>query len=320
MTHLTLGIDISKDWLDAHLAPTGETRKFPNGKAGFRSLLAWLDGRALEKVVYEPTGYWHRDLEQALSDAGLPLTPVNPLQARRFAQARGRRAKTDAIDAGMLAQMGVAFELRKAILPSPQQRQLRELQQARWSRVQERIAVESRLPQFHDPLLKRQTRNRLRQVERERAALEAAIAELIQADAELARINRILISIPGISATTSATLLAELPEIGTLESQKVASLAGVAPMTRESGTWKGKSFIQGGRARLRCGLYMAALAAIRHNPDLRAKYQQLREAGKPGKVALTAIMRKLIILANTLVNQDRTWSANHPCRAIADAQ
>ena len=320
MTNLTLGIDISKDWLDAHLAPTGETRKFPNGKAGFRSLLAWLDGRALEKVVYEPTGYWHRDLEQALSDAGLPLAPVNPLQARRFAQARGRRAKTDAIDAGMAGADGGGFRVAKGHPALASATPAQRVATGPLEPVQERIAVESRLPQFHDPLLKRQTRNRLRQVERERAALEAAIAGTDpgrcgtgtdQPDPDLD--SRHLRN--DVSHSPRGTA-----EIGTLESQKVASLAGVAPMTRESGTWKGKSFIQGGRARLRCGLYMAALAAIRHNPDLRAKYQQLREAGKPGKVALTAIMRKLIILANTLVNQDRTWSANHPCRAIADAQ
>ena len=227
------------------MAPTGETRKFPNGKAGFKSLLTWLKGRPVSKVVYEPTGCWHRNFEQALIEAGLALAQVNPLQARRFAQARGRRAKTDSIDAGMLAQMGMAFDLRQTTLLSPRQRQLKELQPARWSRVQERTAVENRLPQLHTQLLKRQARNRLRQIKRERAALETEIAGLIQADAKLARINRILTSIPGISRTTSATLLAELPEIGTLESREVASLAGVAPMTRQSGTWKGKSFTQG---------------------------------------------------------------------------
>ena len=312
MTYLTLGIDISKDRLDAHLAPTGETRNFPNREAGFRSLLAWLDGRPLKCIVYEPTGCWHRAFEQALMEAGLPLVRVNPWQARRFAQAQGRRAKTDAIDAGVLAQMGVAFDLRRTVLPSPQQRQLRELQLARWALVQDRGAMENRLPHLQQSVLKRLYKNRLRQYQRDLARLEAEIAELIEADAELARVDRILTSIPGISRTTSATVLAELPEIGTLGSQEVASLAGVAPMTRESGTWKGKSFTQGGRTHLRRGLYMAALAATRHNPHLSAKYQQLRDAGKPGKVALTAIMRKLIILANTLVGQNRTWSADYP--------
>ena len=312
MTYLTLGIDISKHWLDTYLAPTGEARRFSNDAEGFRSLLAGLQGRPIGKVVYEPTGCWHRALEQALLEAGLPLAQVNPLQARRFAQACGCRAKTDAIDAGMLAKMGAAFELRPTLLPSPQQRQLRELQLGRWSRVRERTAIRNRLPHLQSTLLRRQARNRLRQVEREREALEAEIAERIQADAELARIDRILTSIPGVSRTTSATLLAELPEIGTLESRQAASLAGVAPMTRESGTWKGRSFTQGGRARLRRGLYMAALAATRHNPDFRTKYQALREAGKPGKVALTAIMRKMIILANTLVKQDRVWRETAP--------
>ena len=311
MIYLTLGIDISKDWLDTHLAPTGEVRKFSNSKAGCRSLLAWLEGQSIRRVVYEPTGHWHRDFEQALLDAGLPLARVNPLQARRFAQALGQRAKTDAIDAAMLAQMGTAFDLRPTVLPSPRQRELRELQLARWGLVQERTAAKNRWPQLRLPIPKRQCQNRLRQIERDLATLEAEMAELIRTDAELARTDRILTSIPGISRTTSATVLAELPEIGTLESKEVASLAGLAPMTRESGTWKGKSFTQGGRARLRRGLYMAALAATRHNPDLRAKYLQLRKAGKPGKVAITAIMRKLIILANTLVKQDRTWAGDY---------
>ena len=311
MTHLTLGIDISKDSLDAHLAPTGEVRTFPNRPAGFRRLLAWLEGQAVECIAYEPTGRWHRDFEQTLADAGLPLARVNPWQARRFAQALGCRAKTDALDARMLAQMGASLELRRTVLPSLRQRQLRELQLARWVLVKDRTAAKNRLPHLRQPTLKRLCQKRLRQIQRDLAVLEAEIAELIQADAALARIDRILTSIPGISRTTSATVLAELPEIGNLESQQVASLAGLAPMTRQSGTWKGKSFTQGGRSRLRSGLYMAALAATRHNPDLQAKYRQLREAGKPHRVALTAIMRKLIILANTLVRQDRIWAEDY---------
>lgn len=311
MTYLTLGVAISKDRLDAHLAPTGEVRQFPNNKTGYRVLLAWLAGRSIDRVVYEPTGHWHRDFEQVLLDAGLPLARVNPLQARRFAQALGRRAKTDVLDAALLAQMGAAFDLRPTVLPPPRQRKLRELQLARGALVRDRTVAKSRELHLRQPTPRRQCRNRLRQIERDLDALDTETAELIRTDVALARADQILTSIPGISRITSATVLAELPEIGTLESREVASLAGLAPMTRESGAWKGKSFTQGGRARLRRGLYMAALAASRHNPDLRAKYLQLRNAGKPGKVALTAIMRKLIILANTLVKQDRTWTADY---------
>lgn len=311
MTYLTLGVDISKDWLDVHLAPADETQRFPNDRAGFRRLSAWLADRPVSCIVYEPTGRWHRDFEQVMIEAGLPLARVNPLQARRFAQALGCRAKTDAIDARMLAQMGAAVELRKTLLPSPRQRELRALQLARWTLIRDRTAAKNRRPDLRQPTLKRLCEKRLRQIQRDPVVLEAEIAELIRADLGLARIDRILTSIPGISHTTSVTLLAELPEIGSLESREVASLAGLAPMTRESGTWKGKSFTQGGRSRLRSGLYMAALAATRHNPDLQAKYRQLREAGKPHKVALTAIMRKLIILANTLVKQDRIWTADY---------
>ena len=207
----------------------------------------------------------------------LPLAQVNPLQARRFAQACGRRAKTDAIDAGMLAKMGAAFELRPTALPSLQQRQLRKLQLGRWSRVQERTGIRNRLPNIQSALLRRQARNRLRQVEREREALEAEIVERIQADAELARIDRILTSIPSVSRTTSATLLAELPEIGTLESRQVASLAGVAPMTRESGSWKGQSS-------LRVGAHGCAVGSTwrlwRQHGTIRTSRPNTRNSGK----------------------------------------
>ena len=311
MTYLTLGIDISKDRLDAHLAPAGEARQFPNDRAGFRQLLAWLDGRVLRCVVYEPTGCWHRDFEQALQAAGLPLARVNPLQARRFAQAMGRHAKTDALDAGVLAQMGASMDLRPTVPPSPRQRQSRELQLARWTLVQDRIAAKNRLPHLRLPMLKRQCQARLRRIEHDLAALDAEQAKLIQGDAALARAAEILTSIPGVSDITAAAVLAELPELGALESRAAASLAGLAPIARESGTWKGRRFTQGGRGRLRSGLYMAALSASRCNPDLRDIYRRLRDAGKPHKVALTAVMRKLIILANTLVRQDRLWSANH---------
>ena len=212
----------------------------------------------------------------------------------------------------MLAQMGTALDLRETVLASPQQRELRELNLARWTLVQDRIAAKNRLLNLRQPVLKRQCQARLRQIQRDLAALEANMNRLIQADPGLARKHVILTSVSGIGPTTAATVLAELPELGSLESKEVASLAGVAPMTRGSGTGKGRSLTQGRRFRLRRGLYMAALVASRHNPDLRTKYQQLLAAGKPSKVALTAIMRKLIILANTLVKQDRTWSPDHP--------
>ena len=151
-------------------------------------------------------------------------------------------------------------------------------------------------------------RNRLKQIDRQIKALDAEVAKLIADDTELARQAEILTSIPGIGAVTAAGLLADMPELGTLDSKAVASLAGLAPVTRESGAWKGRSYIRGGRFRPRRLLYMASVAALRHNPDFARKYRELRERGKPSKVALTAIMRKMLILANALLAQDRLWS------------
>jgi len=207
--------------------------------------------------------------------------------------------------------MGTALELRETVLASSQQSELRELNLACWRLVQDRIAAKNHLPDLRPSMLKRQCRARLRQIQRDLAVLEVDMGRLIQADPVLARKHVIPTSIPGVGSTTAVTVLAQLSELGILESRGVASLAGVAPVTRKSGAWEGKGFTQGGRSRLRLDLYRAALATMQHNPDLRAKYRQLVAAGKPPKVALTAIIRKLTILANTLVKQDRVWSTDY---------
>lgn len=306
MMSSSIGIDISKDHLDAHRLSDGAAARFPNTSVGFRALAAWLSSESVERVVYEPTGPYHAAFERAFAGR-LPLVKVNPLQARRFAQARGTRAKTDPVDARALAEMGAALLLQPQEPVSDTLRVLKELQIARQALVKDRTRLLNRLRSLELPLLRRQNQARLKQAERQLAEIDREIHSRIREDRATARTFAILCSIPGIGAISAAALLIELPEIGTLTRKQVASLAGLAPMTRQSGNWRGRAFIQGGRKHLRDALYMPALVAMRVNPDLKAKYGRLRASGKPGKLALTVLMRKLIEMANTLVSADREW-------------
>lgn len=301
----TIGVDISKTHLDAHALPSGRSARFANSAAGARKLAAWA-GPA-KCVVYESTGPWHRALEEALSGE-LPLSRVNALRARRFAQALGQEAKTDAVDAQVLAKMGAAMELRRVEPSTPARRHLDELQTARDALVRDRTAALNRRHQVRHPMLKRHLKQRLAQMERQIKALDAETGRLIAADEALSRRAEVLTSIPGIARVTATGLLTEMPELGRIDGKAAASLSGLAPVTRESGAWKGRSFIGGGRSRPRRMLYMAAVSAITHNPDLARKYRELRERGKPPKVALVAVMRKLVVLANALLAQDREWT------------
>ena len=266
-----VGIDISKTHLDTYMAPAGKAARFTNDSAGFKALIAWID-QPVRSVVYEPTGPWHRAFEEALLQAGLPLARANPLQARRFAQAMGQRAKTDAVDARVLAQMGTALPLRPTEASPPTHRALEELQVARDALVTDRTAARNRQKHLRHRLLKQQNKTRLSQIDRHLAAVDAEIGKRLAEDVGLARRTEILTSIPGVSSITAAGLLTRMPELGRLDAKAVASLAGLAPVTRQSGAWQGRSFIQGGRPRVRRLLYMPALAAARCNPDLRAKW------------------------------------------------
>ena len=302
----TIGVDISKTHLDAHRLLTGQHARFDNTPDGLRALRKWLKGTPLARVVYEPTGAYHRLLETRLGEH-LPLVKVNPLQARRFAQAHGTRAKTDAVDARMLAVMGRALELVPDQPADEIQRTLKELRVARTGLSKDRTAQINRLATAHVPLLKRQIKARLTQIERHIAAIDEETESLIKTCPKRRRTLEILTSIPSIGGITARAICAQCPEIGTLHHKQIAALAGLAPMTRQSGAWRGKAHIQGGRKELRQALFMPALVAMKKNPDLSAKYTAMRKAGKPHKVALTTLMRKLIQLANTLVKQDRTW-------------
>ena len=306
----TIGIDVSKATLDAYRLNARCHARFSNDRAGLKALIEWIGTAAL--VVFEATGAYHRQLETALAAQRLAYAKVNPRQARRFAEATGRLAKTDCVDAAMLARMGAVLDLDAQTSRTETLQALKDLMTARRALIKDRTAALTRQKVLASSLLQRQAAARLRQIEAHLRELDAAITEAVKSDAVLSQKLAILISIPGIADTTAFAMLVEMPELGTLDGKQAASLAGVAPISRQSGKWHGHERIRGGRAFLRRAIYMPALAAVRFNPEFKAKYEQLTAAGKPAKVALVAIMRKLIVLVNALLRDGRQWSESRP--------
>ena len=231
-----------------------------------------------------------------------------PRQARRFAEATGTQAKTDRVDAMLLARMGLALDLPPRPVRGELMNELRELHVARLALIKDRTAAGNRADTAAISLIRRQAKARLAIIEKQLAEVDETIATLIAADPALAERLDILTSIPGIGAVTACMLLIEMPELGTLEPKQAASLAGLAPFTRRSGKCKGKEMIRGGRASLRAAIFMPALVAVRFNADLKRKYQQLLDSGKAPKLAITAVMRKLVLLANALLRDGRKWA------------
>jgi transposase len=304
----TLGVDISKENLDVHLHPDGASHRFANERKGFSALIKWLSGRAITRIVYEPTGAYHRAFERRLLEAGFTLAKVNPRQARRFAEAIGTNAKTDAVDAGLLARFGAMLEPRPLQASSTALLDMKDLLVARRALIKDRTAAQNRAQQRSLALLKAQAAERLRQIERQIEAIDAALRAQLGTDPDLKARFDILTSIPGLGEATALALLIEMPELGTLDNKGAASLAGLAPMARDSGQRRGKRFIRGGRPELRHALFMPALVAARFNPDLKVAYDTLTAAGKPAKVAIVAVMRKLVVLANALLRKRAAWT------------
>jgi transposase len=304
----TAGVDISKESLDIHLHPEGASARFGNDKKGFTALIKWLAGRTIARIVFEPTGAYHRAFETRFLEAGFTLAKVNPRQARRFAEAVGTNAKTDAVDAAMLARFGAMLEPRALAPASAILNDMKDLLVARRALVKDRTAAQNRAQQQSLALLKAQATERLKQIDRQIAAIDDALRARLGDDPALKVRFDILVSIPGLGEVTALALLIDMPELGTLENKCAASLAGLAPMARDSGQWRGKRFIRGGRAELRHALYMPALVAMRFNADLKAVYDRLTEAGKPAKVAIVAVMRKMLILANALLRKGAAWT------------
>lgn len=303
-----VGVDVCKDHLDVYFHPIGQGLRVANDRLGLKRLRGALAGHAVALVVMEATGKYHRLAHRTLSHRGLPVAVVNPARSHLFAQARGTLAKTDRVDARMLAVFGEALA-PQARPPAPEAIEaLQELVRARTQATANRTALANRLAASHTAFLKRQ----LASLDRHIARLADEIAERIANDPSLARRYHILVSIPGVGPAVAAHLIADLPELGTLDRRAIACLAGLAPFADDSGSTQGARHITGGRAHPRRALYWAALAAARYNPDLADFYKRLRQTGKKPKVALTAVMRKIVVLANTLLHENRPWSLTPP--------
>ena len=307
MTDITIGADISKHHIDLHWLPDGKRLRVTNDRKGFASILTWMSGEAVARIAYEPTGAYHKTFERFMLTHGVALSKVNPRLARRFAEATGSLIKTDQADAEMLARYGLLLTPRLLRKETVELNDLKELHVARLALIKDRTATKNRQKNLTLPLLKRHNAVRLKQIEAQLTQVDQAIMAIIAGDETLKTRFDIIVSIPGLSTITAFALLIEMPELGELEDKAAAALSGLAPRNRQSGGWTGRACIAGGRAIVRRALYMPAIVAIRFNPDLKAKYESLIKAGKPPKVAITALMRKLVVLTNTLLRQNRKW-------------
>lgn len=309
---VTAGIDVCKDWLDVHIHPAEIVFRVPNTKQGLKTLKSKFVKHGVELAVMEATGKWHRAAHRSLHQAGFAVAVVNPHRSREFAGAMGQLAKTDRIDARTLAVYGAALKPTPT-LPSPAAlAELAELVMARGAAREERTALGNRHGAAESKFLAKELEKRVEQTDKHIETLDSEIERRIEADEDLARRYEILLSIPGVGPVTAALLIAALSELGSLNAKQIAALAGLAPMNWDLGTMRGQRHIAGGRAHVRKALYLAAVSAARFNADLKTVYQRLIDAGKKPKLALVAVARKLVVLANTLIAQDRIWSQNAP--------
>ncbi len=306
------GIDVSKSRLDVHIEPSGERFDVANSKQGIRQLVRRLVKIGPKLIVFEATGKYHRHLHRALAQAGLACAVINPRKARHFAEALGELAKSDTIDARILALYAKLLEPEHNAPASQDIEELKELVAARRAAVDDRTALSNQIGDTGSRRLAQLMRQRLARINREISTIEQWIKAMIKADEGLTRRYKIILSMPGMGPVNAMTCLAEMPELGSCSDKQIAALAGLAPFVRQSGKWAGKRRIKGGRKPVRDGLYMAALTAIRCNPASKAFYNRLIEKGKLFKIAITAVMRKLIILANTLIRENRTWQPIAP--------
>ena len=287
-----VGIDVAKDGFDVAIRPGGETFRFPNTAAGIRKLIARLSARNVALACMEATGGYEQQLALALDGAGHRVAIVNPRRMRRFADASGNIAKTDAIDARVIAHFAQVMDPRPWQRPDPALAEIRELAARRGQLMEQRTREKNRLGKAGSAVIRRQIRSSIKWLTNQIERLDKAIRDAIWGNRRLKSRYDLLLSVPGTGPGLALSLTAFLPELGTLNRRAVAALVGVAPYSRDSGALRGRRSIWGGRARVRSTLYMGALSAARHNTDIKALYDRLVAAGKPKKVALTACMRK----------------------------
>ena len=306
-TQVFVGVDISKAQLDLALRPEGQFSA-PNNEAGFAQVLERLNAVHPTLVVLEATGGLEIPLTGVLATAGVPVVVVNPRQVRDFAKATGRLAKTDALDAQTLAHFAEVMRPEPRPLPDEQTQALAAILARRRQLVEMLTAEKNRLGTAGKPVRKSR-RTHIAWLERELSHTDRGLAHAIRESPVWREKEALMRSTPGVGPVVTTTLLATLPELGALTGKQIAALVGVAPLNRDSGTWRGKRTVWGGRAQIRAVLYMAALVAARFNPVIRAFYQRLCAAGKAKKVVLTACMRKLLIVLNAMLKHRTPWRA-----------
>lgn len=307
-TERFVGIDVSKDTLDVHVRPDGTVRQFDNTPEGLDALLDGIGPLAPTLIVVEASGGYERALLTALSLGGLPVSLVNPKRVRDFAKAIGRLAKTDTLDAAVLARFAETIRPPVWVLPAADAEKLQALLTRRTQLVQMKTMETNRLKSLRVSVVRRSVQNLIRTLTREIREADKRLGDAIRACPEWAAKDDLLQSIPGIGPVVSRTLLAEMPELGTLTREQAAALAGVAPMNRESGQFRGKRLIAGGRAPIRTVLYVASLAARQGNKVLCAFADRLKAAGKAPKVIRIALARKLLIIANAVLRSKTAWT------------
>jgi len=306
-----IGIDVANTTLDVAAEPAtalGALTTVPNDEAGHTALVAALTPLRPTLIVLEATGGYERAVTVALAAAGLPVVVVNPRQVRDFAKATGQLAKTDQLDAAVLARFAAQVQPALRPVPDATTHALRELLTRRRQLVAMLGQERNRLAQARDRAIRRDLQQHIRWLERRVTTSDDELHQQIEQSPVWRVRDQLLQSVPGIGPVTAQTLLASLPELGALNRKQIAALVGVAPLNRDSGQWRGRRHVWGGRAPVRHALYMAALVASRHNPALRAFYTRLRAAGKPPKVALVATMRKLLVMLNAMLAHQTPWS------------
>jgi transposase len=311
--HTLVGIDVAKHSLDVYLTREDRSFTIQNSTAGFKQLLAELPAAGSCLVVVEATGGYQQRIVGALVSAGHRVAVVNPRQVRDFARGLGILAKTDRLDARVIARFGQQANPRPVEIASEKQAELRELVTRRRQLIDLRTAEQNRLEATATKIVRKNVRHLVELLDKQIRQLEEAIGEFVENEPQLATKAAILKTAPGVGPVTVTSLLVDLPELGRLDRQQIAALVGVAPFNRDSGKFHGRRAIWGGRAAVRSVLYMAALTARRANPMIRAFAQRLEAAGKPFKVVLTACMRKLLVILNSMVKNNLPWNPKlHP--------
>jgi transposase len=303
-----VGIDVSKAHLDVASRPDGQEFRTPNTPEGIASLVERLKALSPTLTLLEATGGLERAAAVALAEAELPARIVEPGRVRHFARSIGQHSKTDALDARVLAHYAEAVRPEARDLPDEETRDLRALLDRRRQLVHMRVAEQNRLKQGPTAAVQIDLKAHIVYLSDQIEAMDRSIGELVKAKEGWKLRDEVLRSIPGIGPQTSRTLLGLLPELGELTGKRVSALAGLAPRARDSGTVRGARTIFGGRAEVRTALYMASVSAMRFNPDLKAFYKRLRQAGKAAKVALVAVSRKLLTIANAMIRDMKPWT------------